>query len=181
MLLLLSDGQLCCAGAEHVSALLPDEAPPLADGALEQAASELPPLKEWTSRADGALCAAASAARAAVGSALPPVGAAAAPAAVAKQAARVAWVNEQMAAHELHGEERLEEALEASRSEALLEEEEARLRRKLGKRRGGEEEAEAVDETWEQFQAVCDVLRMYGALDAYNATELGELVGALSG
>ena len=103
MLLLLSDGQLCCAGAEHVSALLPDEAPPLADGALEQAASELPPLKEWTSRADGALCAAASAARAAVGSALPPVGAAAAPAAVAKQAARVAWVDEQMAAHELHG------------------------------------------------------------------------------
>ena len=50
---------------------------------------------------------------------------------------------------------------------------------------GGEGEGEgggvAVDETWQQFQAVCDVLRVYGALEGYAATELGELVGALSG
>ena len=118
------------------------------------------------------------------------------PAAVAKQASRVAWVEEQMAAHELHSEARLQDVLEASKREAKLEEEEARLRRKLGivKRAGGGEgggegegegggegSAVAVDETWQQFQAVCDVLRVYGALEGYAATELGELVGALSG
>ena len=114
------------------------------------------------------------------------------PAAVAKQASRVAWVEEQMAAHELHSEVQLQEVLEASKREVKLEEEEARLRRKLGivKRAGGGEgggegEGEgggvAVDETWQQFQAVCDVLRVYGALEGYAATELGELVGALSG
>ena len=98
------------------------------------------------------------------------------------------------------------QVLDASKREARLEDEAVRLRRKLGWRRGrggegegggegggggsgeggeggerGEGGEAAVDESWVQFQAVCDVLRTYGALDGYAATELGELVGALSG
>ena len=195
MLLVLGDGQLCCAGAEHVSALLPEDAPTtLAEGALEAARQQLPPLPQWTARPDGVLCAAASTASAAVGGALPLLSGdglgVEPPAAVAKQASRVAWVDEQMAAHELHGETQLQQVLEASKREAKLDEEEGRLRRKLGimkRADGAEGESEgeggavAVDETWQQFQAVCDVLRVYGALEGYAATELGELVGALSG
>jgi hypothetical protein len=190
-----------------VSALLPEDAPTtLAEGALDAARQQLPPLPQWTARADGVLCAAASTASAAVGGALPLLSTdglgAEPPAAVAKQASRVAWVDEQMAAHELHGEAQLQMVLEASKREAKLEEEETRLRRKLGivkRADGGEGEGEGegegagagrgagesggvvVDETWQQFQAVCDVLRVYGALEGYVSTELGDLVGALSG
>ena len=37
------------------------------------------------------------------------------------------------------------------------------------------------DEVWAQFEAVCEVLRDYGALDGWNATEFGALVGELAG
>ena len=67
MLLVLGDGGLCCAGAEHVSALLPEDAPTtLAEGALDAARLQLPSLPQWTARPDGVLCAAASTASAAV-------------------------------------------------------------------------------------------------------------------
>ena len=91
------------------------QAPPLADGALDELREQLPPLPQWTAQPDGTLCAAASAPSAAVGGALltavgpgqgPGPGQGSGlepPAAVAKQAARLAWVEEQMAAHELHG------------------------------------------------------------------------------
>ena len=174
-----------------MSALLPEDAPTsLAEGALDAARQQLPSPRQWTARPDGVLCAAPTTASKAVGGALatlPTDGQGAeVPAAVAKQASRVAWVEEQMAAHELHGEARLQQVLDASKREAKLDEEEARLRRKLGLPRatgadggegageggGGEGEggAAAVDETWRQFQAVCDVLRVYGALDGYAST-----------
>jgi len=54
------------------------------------------------------------------------------------------------------------------------------LRKLLGER-GGPTAAAGPDGAWGQFLAVGEVLRQYGALDEWEATQLGELVSELAG
>jgi len=113
------------------------------------------------------------------------------PAAVLKQGARIAWIDEQLAASALAAEPQLEAILAAYRARAKLEEQQAKLRRKANPPPAPPAAAAAAatsaltgedgGPTWAQFMAVCEVLREYGALIEWEATELGELVAELAG
>jgi len=184
-----------------VSSLPPAKAwTPLPDGSLALPKTSI--AGGWLGQ-PSASQAAASVAFAAAASLVPNLQPEPPSAAVLKQAARVDWVESQMEAFELHRHPRREEILAAYRTRQDLlsrrgrifkrqaREEKAILRKKaqVGSRdtwleklleEASSDRKESVT-TWEQFLAVCDVLRQYGALQEWNVTGLGELVSELAG
>ena len=121
-------------------------------------------------------------------------------AAIEAQATRMRRVQKQLEEHPLHLQPCRQELLNSSQLEEELVDEERRLRRKMlrtSDRRGFGEGNGGIDEgdesavkdveheldggkVWRQFLEVGTLLREFGALEGWEATELGELVGSLS-
>ena len=128
---------------------------------------------------DAAAAAAAAASVAALAPELPPP---LASAAVAKQTARVEWVHDQLRALPLHAAADRDDVVGALRSLGDVRRREAALAREFGPVSESDDADEAEGgRVWAQFLAVGEVLRSYGALDDWEATELGALVGELAG
>lgn len=111
-----------------------------------------------------------------------------------KQSARVDWVRSQLQAMSFHDNPRRDAILKACRDRADVARKQAKLQRQGGGGSSGRRGVEAIDglddeqlgggrsgATWRQFEAVAAVLRMYGALEDWEATEFGDLVAGLAG
>jgi len=117
-----------------------------------------------------------------------------------KQEARLEWVADQLKAHELHEAVGRESIVAAFRAQSELEVKRARLvkKRRSEERAARRSQADVEDlaallsgsgnpraaangGAWEQFLAVGDVLRHYGALDEWAPTEFGDLVSGMAG
>ena len=200
LLLQLADGSVRVAAARHIGALFPDEAPALPPESVARLHAALPPAPHWELLVDGSLrceCGAAPSL-----AALVPRNPAEAPSvATAAQAARVRSVETQIESHPLWAEPRRQEVLNSRRLDEGLADEERQLLRKIrrsshvGENSGDNgwiadgvesaaedlEEEPGSSEAWRQFLAVGTLLHEYGALESWEATEFGELIGSLSG